>query len=261
MFIANGRQAFMKLAVSGKGGVGKTTIAAALIKSFAQTCRLVYAIDCDPDACLAAAIGIPEDAAMKIKPVAEMKELIQEKIGSGAFYVLNPRVDDIVESYAYKHENIRFFRMGEIKQGGTQCYCRESSFIHALVSSLLLDQGEVVVMDMSAGVEHLTRGTAKGVDLMLVVVEPSLNSINTARHVKRLSSDLGIKRVKIIGNKVRLEKEREFIEGSFQVDEILGFIKFDSSSWENGMMLTTVNVGGQLLADVERIKRRILVGR
>ncbi|MEW6275663.1 MAG: AAA family ATPase [Bacillota bacterium] len=248
----------MKLAISGKGGVGKTTIAAALTKSFACTHRLVYAIDGDPDACLAAALGIPEEAALQIRPVVEMKEVIRAKSGQGAFYVLNPKVTDVLEDYAYRLGNIRFFRMGEIKKGGSECYCRENTFLHALVSALLLDQDEVVVMDMGAGIEHLSRGTAKGVDLMLVVVEPGRNSVNTARHVKRMSADLGIQKVKIIGNKVRSEKEKEFIVNSFQPGEVLGLVKFDESVWESAMEPTAAGVGGGLLADVERIKEKIL---
>ncbi len=247
----------MKLAVSGKGGVGKTTIAAALVKSFARTHRLVYAIDGDPDACLAAALGIPESAAWQIKPVVAMKELIRARSGSGAFYVLNPKVDDVLEDYAYRLGNIRFLRMGEVKKGGSECYCRENSFLHALVSALLLDQNEVVVMDMGAGIEHLTRGTARGVDLMLVVVEPGRNSVNTARHVKQMSADLGIKKIKVIGNKIRTEKEREFIANNFKPDEVLGFIQFDDSIWESAME-PTADIGGELLADVERIKLKIL---
>lgn len=249
----------MKLAISGKGGVGKTTVAAALVKSFARTHRLVYAIDGDPDACLAAAVGISEEAAGQIKPVVEMKDLIRAKSGSGAFYVLNPRMDDVLEGYSYALGNIRFLRMGEIKKGGSECYCRENSFLHALVSSLLLDQGEVVVMDMGAGIEHLSRGTAKGVDLMLVVVEPSRNSVNTARQVQKLSADLGIRKVKIIGNKIRSEKEREFIEKSFQPNELLGFIAFDHSVWESAMEApAAAGVGRGLSVDVERIKEKIL---
>jgi len=248
----------MKLAISGKGGVGKTTVAAALVKSFARTHRLVYAIDGDPDACLAAAVGIPEETAGQIKPVVEMKDLIRAKSGSGAFYVLNPRMDDVLEDYSYSLDNIRFFRMGEIKKGGSECYCRENTFLRALVSSLFLEQDEVVIMDMGAGIEHLSRGTAKGVDLMLVVVEPSRNSVNTARQVQKLSFDLGIREAKIVGNKIRSEKEREFIEKSFQRNELLGFIAFDQSVWESAMETpAAAGVGRGLAVDVERIKEKI----
>ncbi|MCL6557544.1 MAG: AAA family ATPase [Firmicutes bacterium] len=249
----------MKLAVSGKGGVGKTTIAAALVKSFARTQRLVYAIDGDPDACLAAAVGIPEEVAAGLKPVAEMKELIRARSGSGPIYLLNPRVDDVVENYSYHLGNIRFLRMGEVKKGGSECYCRENTFLHALVSSLLLDRGEVVIMDMGAGIEHLTRGTARGVDLMLVVVEPSRNSINTARHVQKMAEDLGIKKIRAIGNKIRSEKERKFIASNFQDRELLGFVGYDESIWESAMEGNSGNVGTKLQSEVDALKERILL--
>ena len=225
----------MKLAVSGKGGVGKTTIAAGLVQSFAHTHKLVYAIDGDPDACLAAALGIPEDVANRLKPIAEMKDLINSRGGSGSFYLLNPKVDDVPEQYAYRLRNIRFLRMGEVKKGGADCYCRENTFLQALIASLLLDRGEVVVMDMGAGIEHLSRGTAKGVDLMLVVVEPNRNSINTARNVIKMAGDLGIKKTRVVGNKIRFDREREFITSSFQPGELLELIRFNEDVWGSAL--------------------------
>ncbi|MCL2337510.1 MAG: AAA family ATPase, partial [Firmicutes bacterium] len=130
----------MKLAISGKGGVGKTTIAAAIIKYLSQTNATVYAIDADPDACLAPAIGIPAAETAHIKPVVEMRDVIREKAGGGAFYTLNPDLDDFIDDYSYKLGNIRFFRMGDPKKGGSECYCRENTFLNALVTSLLLDK-------------------------------------------------------------------------------------------------------------------------
>ncbi|MCL6639689.1 MAG: AAA family ATPase [Firmicutes bacterium] len=250
----------MKIAISGKGGVGKTTIAAALIKSFARTHRLVYAIDGDPDASLAAALGIPEEEAGRLRPVVEMKDLIRARSGSGAFYVLNPKVDDVLEDYSYHLGNIRFLRMGEIKKGGSECYCRENTFLHALVAALLLDQDEAVVMDMGAGIEHLTRGTAKGVDLMLVVVEPGRASVNTARNVIKLSFDLGIKKVRVIGNKIRSAQERDFILASFDPGEIIGMIDFDEAVWESAMKMAAADGGNGLRTEVEAIRERILRG-
>lgn len=226
----------MKLAISGKGGVGKTTVAATLVKLFAGSGRKVYAIDADPDVCLAAAIGIPDDEAAELKPVIEMKELVNARTGGeGSFFSLNPRVDDVPDNYCVKHNNIKYLRMGGLKKGGSSCYCRENSFLHALVSSLLLDRDDVVVMDMSAGVEHLSRGTARGIDMMLVVVEPGLNSVNTARLVRKMAGELGIEKVRIIGNKVRNEREKEFILENFQDHEVLGFVSFCESVWESAM--------------------------
>lgn len=248
----------MKLAISGKGGVGKTTIAAALIKSFARTHHTVYAVDADPDASLAAALGIPEEVARGIKPVVEMKEVIREKMGDGAFFTLNPRVDDVLDNYSYSYRNIKFLRMGGIKRGGTECYCRENSFLAALISSLLLDRNELVVMDMGAGIEHLSRGTARGVDLMLVVVEPSRQSVNTARLVQELAADLGLHKVRIVGNKVRTLKEREFILQSFPEESVLGFVPFNKhileASRERGEVPVDV-FDSELKAIMEKIEK------
>lgn len=248
----------MKLAISGKGGVGKTTIAAALVKSFAETHQTVYAIDADPDACLAAAVGIPGDEAANIKPVVEMRDKIRAASGGGAFYVLNPKLDDSIDDYCHTQGNIRFMRMGDVKKGGSECYCRENTFLAALLSSLLLDKDEVVVMDMGAGIEHLSRGTARGVDLMLVVVEPSRNSINTARNVMNMAQDLGINNIKIIGNKIRSDKEREFIEKSFQPGEVLGFLAFNNTIWESGMEPDSNTAGGELLVGMREVREKIL---
>lgn len=249
----------MKIAISGKGGVGKTTIASALINSFAEKCQAVYAIDGDPDSCLAASIGITSEMIDKIKPVVEMGEKIKSVSGGGAFYSLNPTIDDrVMDDYCYRHGNIRFMRMGNLKKGGSQCYCRENTFLQALISSLLLDRDEVVIMDMGAGIEHLSRGTARGVDLMLAVVEPSLNSINTAKNVKRMAADLGISRVRVVGNKIRSEREREFVENKFQPDEVLGFINFNNYIWENSMDPGSGLTGKELLKSMRDVREKIL---
>lgn len=248
----------MKLAISGKGGVGKTTIASALIKAFAQRRSTVYAIDADPDACLAAGIGIADEEARKIKPVVEMRDLIRSKSGGGTFYVLNPKLDDAVDEYCYKQGNILFLRMGDVKKGGSECYCRENTFLNALLSSLLLDKDDVVIMDMGAGIEHLTRGTAKGVDMMLVVVEPSKNSINTALRVQQMAGDLGIEKVKVIGNKIGSAKQKEFIEKSFPDGDVLGFIPFNDSLWINAMeSQDTVESRRDLLGQIGEVSKMI----
>jgi CO dehydrogenase maturation factor len=250
----------MKLAISGKGGVGKTTIASTLTRLFAESHDNVYAVDADPDACLAAAFGIPDEEARELVPVVDMKDEISKKSdGGGAFFSLNPEVDDILEKYSIPLGNIKFFKMGGVKHGGSACYCKENTFLSAMVSELLIGQKDVVIMDMGAGIEHLTRGTARAVDIMLVVVEPSKNSINTARNIQRLAKELGIKKVRIIGNKIRNEKEKEFISNSFQQEEVLGFIKFDDAVWESAMDKgPAAELGGELLASMKEIHQRLL---
>lgn len=250
----------MKIAVSGKGGVGKTTVSASLVKLFSQTHGRVYAVDADPDACLAAGVGIDEQIIRDHKPMVELKEIMDRKnAGGGAFYTLNPEVDDVLEDYCIKKDNIRFLRMGGVKKGGEACYCKENSFLSAVITSLLLDKDEIVILDMGAGIEHLSRGTAKGVDLMLVVVEPSKNSVNTSKMVKQMATDLGIKKIRFIANKVRNEVERNFILGQFDSDEVIGVIPFDEAVWESAMGNgPAADMGGTLLKSMEEIQTQII---
>jgi CO dehydrogenase maturation factor len=250
----------MKIAVSGKGGVGKTTVSATLAKIFAGLNKKVYAVDADPDACLAAAVGVPEEEILSIKPLVDMKELVDRKSGGGgAFFSLNPDVDDILDEYSLCYGNIKFLRMGGIKQGGAACYCKENSFLNALVNGLLWDKESVVILDMGAGIEHLTRGTAQSVDIMLVVVEPSTNSVNTAKLVKKLATDLGIKKVMFIGNKIRSQKEREFIQNKLIDEKFLGFIPFDDRIWESSMESgPAADLGGELLRSMQEIHDKLV---
>ena len=173
----------MKLAVSGKGGVGKTTFAALLIRTLSDQGKHVLAIDADPDANLAAALGIAD--ADRIIPIAEMKELIFERTGAqpgtiGGFFKLNPKVDDLPDTLSAKLDNIKLMRLGGVKKGGGGCMCPESTLLKALVMHIVLARDEVVVMDMEAGIEHLGRATAQAVDKLIVVVEPGRRSIDTA---------------------------------------------------------------------------------
>lgn len=250
----------MKLAISGKGGVGKTTIAAAMIKLFSGSNNIVYAIDADPDVCLGAAIGIPDNLISDLKPLVEMKDLIYAKTGgNGSFYTINPRVHDDLEKFCLLQGNIRYLRMGGVKTGGSACYCRENSFLHAVVSSLLTGKKDVVIMDMGAGIEHLSRGTARGVDFMLVVVEPSINSIKTAGLVKKLASDLGIEKTKIIGNKIKNDYEKDFVLNSFEKGEVIGFVGFDENIVKSNMdrSLTDLSIGS-LMTGISNIHQNIL---
>jgi CO dehydrogenase maturation factor len=222
----------MKLAVSGKGGVGKTLLSAMLAREMAGAGYSVTAIDADPDANLALTLGFPD--ADKITPISEMKELIQERTGTqpGAnspYFKLNPRVDDIPEKYSIKHDGMRLLVMGRPKSGGAGCYCPENAVLSALMAHLLLAHDEMVVMDMAAGIEHLTRGTARAVDALIIVVEPGRASIETARRIAKLASDLGIKNIGAVGNKVHDEAERAFISSSLPGFEFLGFIPYDTA--------------------------------
>ncbi len=212
----------MKLAVSGKGGVGKTTFSALLIRTLSDMGKKVLAIDADPDANLAAALGI--EGSERITPIAEMKEMIFERTGAqpgtiGGFFSLNPQVDDLPD-------NIKLMRLGSVKKGGSGCLCPESTLLKALVRHIVLARDEVVVMDMEAGIEHLGRATAKAVDKLIVVVEPGRRSIDTAEHIRKLASEINLNRIWIVGNKIRSPKDEAFIRENLADFDILGFLPY-----------------------------------
>jgi CO dehydrogenase maturation factor len=202
----------MKIAFSGKGGVGKTSISAALSLYYAKQGKKVLAVDVDPDANLATALGMPFDLAQKITPISQMKELIKERTGAepGAppgFFSLNPKVDDIPEEYSKNINGVKLMVMGSVDTGGMGCICPENSLIRALINNLLLNRDEVVIMDMEAGIEHLGRSTADAVDAMIIVVEPGRRSIDTAFRIKKLAADIGLKNIYLVLNNMENENQ------------------------------------------------------
>ena len=222
----------MKLAVSGKGGVGKTTFAALLIRTLNEQGKRVLAIDADPDANLASGLGIAD--ADKIIPIADMEELVFERTGAkpgsiGGYFKLNPKVDDLPDSVSVTFENIKLMRLGGVKKGGAGCICPESALLRALVMHIVLARDEVVVMDMEAGIEHLGRATAQAVDKLIVVVEPGRRSLDTAEHMRKLAAEIGLTTVAVVGNKIRSPKDREFLETHLHDFEFIGFLPYDDS--------------------------------
>src|SRR5450759_5876158 len=202
----------MKLAITGKGGVGKTTICALLAQALAKGGRRVLAVDADPNSTLAECLGFPDSDS--IRPISEMNDLIEERTGvkpgtSGAIFKINPRVDDIPERFSILHNGIRLLRMGTLKIGGSGCYCPENAFLKNLITHLLLTDQDVMVIDMEAGIEHLGRATVQGVDWLLIVVEPSRQSTDTARRIRSMAGEIGLKRIAVVGNKCRGDQEIE----------------------------------------------------
>ncbi len=222
----------MKIAISGKGGVGKTLLSSLLAKRFAEAGYSVIAIDADPDANLAATLGFPD--ADKIVPISEMKELIEERTGakpgeSAPFFKLNPKVDDIPDKYARRLDGIRLMRMGRLKRGGSGCYCPENALLQALMSHLLVARNEAIILDMEAGIEHLGRGTASAVDKLIIVVEPGRRSLETAMSIRNLAGEIGLHDIAVVGNKIRGDSDIEFLRSSLPGFEFLGFIPYDQA--------------------------------
>ena len=220
----------MKIAVTGKGGVGKTTVSALLSRALKSSGHSVVAIDCDPDSNLLACMGYPHPES--VKPLVELHDLIEEKMGvkpgtTGGMFRLNPFVEDIPDRYAIDMDGIRVLVAGAVKKGGAGCYCPENSLIRALISHLLVEETTDLVLDMEAGVEHLSRGTIRAVDHLLIVVEPGRRSVETAFRVRDLAVDLGIRHCSVIGNKIRSDRDKSSLRDLLKGMEFAGFLPYD----------------------------------
>jgi len=252
----------MKIAISGKGGVGKTLLASLLAHTFASSGYSVLAIDADPDANLAATLGFTHPEA--IVPISEMKDIIAERTEtqpgrSGAYFRLNPRVDDLPEKYWQKLDGIRLMVMGRIKKGGSGCYCPENALLKALMNHLLLARNEVIIMDMEAGIEHLGRATAGAEDKLIVVVEPGRRSLETARSIKELAKDIGLKNIAVVGNKIRTQSDRDFITASLPDFAFLGFIPYDQAIVDADLAdQPMVNASAAVMDEVRKIYQRLM---
>ena len=252
----------MKIAVTGKGGVGKTLLTALLSKIFSEAGYSVLAIDADPDANLAATLGFPDSD--KIIPISEMSALIEERTGVrpgqvAPYFKLNPKVDDLPEKYSLKHNGIRLMVMGRIKKGGSGCYCPENALLQALLIHLLVARNEVVILDMEAGIEHLGRATAKAVDKLIVVVEPGRRSIETAYRIDELAQDIGLPNIAVVANKVRNQSEREFLVSNLPDFEFLGFIPYDQEIVEADLAnLPLLDSSQQIINEVRNIYQVLL---
>lgn len=225
----------MKLAVTGKGGVGKTTLAGLLAYLYAEQGRTVLAIDADPSPCLGAALGFDPAALQRLTPIAAMAELISERTGArpgamGGYFKLNPRVDDLPDRFALHERGIRLLQLGAVEKGGSGCICPESVLLKQLVAHILLQRDEVVLLDMYAGVEHLGRATAEAVDALIAVVEPGKRSLDTAAQIKRLAGDIGLRRLYLVGNKIQTAADAGYVAAHSPGLPVLGYLPYSPAA-------------------------------
>ncbi len=214
----------MKIAISGKGGVGKTTIIALVAEQLKREGNEVLIIDADPSPHMAQTIGIEDPGS--IVPISEMKTLLQERSGKtegSPFYNINPEVDDLLSRYMVEGNGLKLMVLGAIESGNKGCACAESTVLKRMLTKLLLSPSQYALLDMEAGVEHLGRGTVAGVDHLLTVVIPSKSSIRTALKVKRLAEEVGIKSIHFVGNKVADKEDEDFLTEGLGVSPIAFF--------------------------------------
>lgn len=220
----------MKIAITGKGGVGKTTFAATLARLYADEGKTVLAADADPDANLGLALGFTEEELNQIVPISKMRKLVEERTGADEFnkvFRINPKVDDIPDKYAKKCNGVKLLVLGTVETANSGCVCPEHVMLKRIINHLMLRSSDVVIMDMEAGLEHLGRGTTNGMDQFVVVIEPGARSIQTYQNVKRLAEGLGVKQVGVVANKVRGPEDEEFIRSKIPAEDLLGFIHYN----------------------------------
>jgi CO dehydrogenase maturation factor len=222
----------MKVAVSGKGGVGKTLIAAGLARGFAERGLKTIAIDADSSPNLALTLGLSAEEARKIVPISENKELVESKTGTGysGVYRLSFTVDDIVREYSTATPlGVNLIVMGTVKAMESGCMCAPNAVIRALLRHLIVDRNEAVVLDFEAGVEHIGRGTARQVDALLIVADSNLKSLEIAKHIHDLAANAGMKQLYLIGNRIMNEKQKEAVTSFAEKNglSVLTFIPFD----------------------------------
>lgn len=251
----------MKVAITGKGGVGKTTLSSTLARLYADEGRTVLAADVDPDANLGLALGLTEEEVNSITPISKMRQLVEERTGAtytNKFFKLNPQVSDIPDKFARDINGVKLLVMGTVETGGGGCVCPEHVMLKAILSNLVFRKDDVVIMDMEAGLEHLGRGTASMMDQFIVVIEPGARSVQTYERIKSLAKDIGITKVRVVANKIRDDSDREFIRSRIPADDLLGFISYNPDVIDADRKgLSPYDCSPQALEEIRAIKARI----
>ena len=251
----------MKVAITGKGGVGKTTFASTLARLYASEGRTVLAADVDPDANLGLALGFTEEEVNSIVPISKMRKLVEERTGANSlnkFFKLNPQVSDIPDTYAKEINGVKLLVMGTVETGGSGCVCPEHVMLKAILSSLVFRKDDVVIMDMEAGLEHLARGTASMMDQFIVVIEPGARSIQTYEKVKQLARDIGVTRVRVVANKVRDEEDEAFLRSRIPEEDWLGMIHYNAEIIDADRRgVSPYDVSAKAVEEIQAIKDRI----
>lgn len=242
----------LRIAVAGKGGVGKTTVVSMLARSYAKRGKRVIALDADPASSLPSALGIPKGERNKIVPVSRMLDLIEERTGArpgesyGGMFVLNPKVDDILDTYGIEcGPNVRLLVLGTIEAAGGGCFCPESTLLRSLMDHLTLERDDVLILDMEAGLEHLGRASTRRLDIMLVVLEPGMRSIETGKRISDMAGELGIKKIVAVINKFHDDVEERKLR---QVAKEMGFEVLASLPYDD--RLVDMDMGGEVPFDV-----------
>jgi CO dehydrogenase maturation factor len=253
----------MKIAIAGKGGVGKTTLSGVMARYLAEEGQTVLAIDADPDANLASALGFPPELIEGLTPLAAMTPLVEERTGSvkgtfGGVFKLNPKVADIPDTYSVNHHGVKLLILGNIPQAEGGCFCPENVLLKGLLHHILVGRKEVVIIDMEAGLEHLTRGSTKHVDAFIIVVEPGQRSIATARQIWRLAQDLGVHKVYGVGNKVNSSEDQTLITEGLNTMSFLGHLSFNQKVIEADKQgMSPYDLNGTLKKEVQGIIERL----
>jgi CO dehydrogenase maturation factor len=234
----------MKVAVSGKGGVGKTLVAGGLARGFAERSLKTIAIDADSSPNLGLTLGLTAEETRKILPISENKQLVESKTSTGYSHVynLNFSVDDIVRDYSVPTPlGPNLIVMGTVRSMGAGCMCAPTAVIRALLRHLVVETNEAVVLDLEAGVEHIGRGTARQVDDLLIIADSNMKSLEIAKHIHDLASAAGMKHLHLIGNRVMNDTQKQAIQtfADQNTINVLAYVPWDQKVIESDMLGVT----------------------